>query len=284
MHPRNKHQGSYNFKKLKELSPSLAPYVGQKTSGGLTIDFGDPKAVKELNKALLKSQYGLAFWDIPDNYLCPPIPGRAEYIHLMADLLEQKPDQKVSCLDIGTGANLIYPILGSLEYGWRFVASDIDEKALTNAQRLLSKNPQLQPIIELRKQVNPRDIFRGIIKDADYFDLMFCNPPFYESAREAAEATQRKSENLQTKNTRNFGGQSHELWCQGGEKKFINDIAFQSKFFKDQVGWFSTLVSKKENLIGLYKTLKKTGAEEVKTIPLDLGNKKSRIVAWTYKS
>lgn len=284
MHPRNKHEGRYDLKKLQTVVPELKNFIGQNPNGQNTIDFANNKAVKLLNQAILLHHYNLDFWDIPDTYLCPPIPGRAEYIHLMADLLEQKPDQKVKCLDIGTGANLIYPILGTQEYGWSFVASDIDEKALKNARMIINGNPQLQGKIELRKQANPRDIFRGIIQDGDYFDLMFCNPPFYESALEAAEATQRKSENLQTKNTRNFGGQSHELWCRGGEKKFINDIAFQSKFFKNQIGWFSTLVSKKENLKDLYKTLKKAGIQNIKTLPLDLGNKKSRVVAWTYQN
>ncbi|TBX25330.1 23S rRNA (adenine(1618)-N(6))-methyltransferase RlmF [Jiulongibacter sediminis] len=282
MHSANKHRGTYNFKELKKVSPSLTPYVRQKTGGGLTIDFADPKAVKELNKSLLKSYYGLRFWDIPENYLCPPIPGRAEYIHIMADLLEVKQDQKIHCLDIGTGANLIYPIIGVMEYDWQFVAADIDQKAIENTRKIVKENPQLQNKIDLRKQSNPRDIFRGIVKEGEYFDLMFCNPPFYESAKEAEDAAQQKSSNLKTKNTRNFGGRGHELWCPGGEKKFINDIAFQSKFFKDQIKWFSSLVSKKENLKDLYKTLKKNGVAEIKTLPLDLGNKKSRVVVWGY--
>jgi 23S rRNA (adenine1618-N6)-methyltransferase len=37
---------------------------------------------------LLISYYDIQKWDIP-HYLCPPIPGRADYIHYIADLLAE---------------------------------------------------------------------------------------------------------------------------------------------------------------------------------------------------
>ena len=40
-----------------------------------------------LNRAILMHHYGVKSWDIPAGYLCPPIPGRADYIHSVADLL-----------------------------------------------------------------------------------------------------------------------------------------------------------------------------------------------------
>jgi 23S rRNA (adenine1618-N6)-methyltransferase len=51
---------------------------------------------------------------------------------------------------------------------------------------------------------------------------------------------------------------------------------------KKQVLWFSSLVSKEDNLHAIYDALKKVGVHKVKTIDMAQGQKKSRIVAWTY--
>ena len=48
-----------------------------------------------LNRALLKADYGIDFWDIPPNYLCPPIPGRVDYIHHLADLLARSNNNEI---------------------------------------------------------------------------------------------------------------------------------------------------------------------------------------------
>ncbi|MGR3811649.1 23S rRNA (adenine(1618)-N(6))-methyltransferase RlmF [Jiulongibacter sp. NS-SX5] len=287
MHPKNKHKGAYDLIALQKAIPELGTQIIQSPDGRKTIDFSNPVSVKLLNKALLKKDYHIDFWDIPEGYLCPPIPGRVDYIHHMADVVNESLNTKnkhiINCLDIGTGANCIYPILGSQEYGWKFVASDIDKKAVKNAREIISKNDLLKGKIEIRYQENSRDIFRGIIQEEEYYHLTFCNPPFYESAKEVELESSKKVTNLGLKSKgRNFAGRNHELWRSGGEKKFINDIAFQSKFFKDQVLWFSTLVSKKENLKDLYKTLKKVGVKDIKTINMLLGNKVSRVVTWRY--
>ena len=132
LHPRNKHRGRYDFEKLTESNPELAPYVKLNPHNDLSIDFFNPDAVKMLNKALLKQYYDIANWDIPSHYLCPPIPGRADYIHHIADLLGScnkgniPSGNKIKCLDIGVGANCIYPLIGNKEYGWSFIGCDID--------------------------------------------------------------------------------------------------------------------------------------------------------------
>ena len=79
----------------------------------------------------------------------------------------------------------------------------------------------------------------------------------------------------------NFGGQANELWCNGGEALFIKRMIKQSVAFKSQVGWFTTLVSKKENLAKIYKQLDKLKVTRT-TIPMTQGNKQSRIVAWRF--
>lgn len=88
LHPRNKHNGQYDFSLLTENCPSLKKFVQLNPYGKQTINFFNPQAVKALNKALLVTHYGIRYWDIPKNYLCPPIPGRADYIHYIADLID----------------------------------------------------------------------------------------------------------------------------------------------------------------------------------------------------
>lgn len=292
LHPRNKHRERYDFNLLIGTCPELAPYVKPNTYDDLSIDFFNPLAVKTLNKALLKQYYGIAHWDIPENYLCPPIPGRADYIHHAADLLTQNNNgkiptgNKIKVLDIGVGANCIYPLIGNKEYSWSFVGSDIDPLAIQSANKIIEMNPSLKGHIELRFQKNPADIFRGIIQKDETFDLTICNPPFHASLQEARTGTLRKLNNLKqkrvTKPTLNFGGQNNELWCEGGERKFVQDMILESKEFSNSCQWFSTLVAKSANLESIYYTLKKVDAREVKTIPMGQGNKISRIVAWTF--
>ncbi len=87
LHPRNRDLAGYDFPALAAASPGLARYLVTTPAGTHTIDFANPAAVKAFNRALLIHHYGIAGWDIPAGYLCPPIPGRADYIHHVADLL-----------------------------------------------------------------------------------------------------------------------------------------------------------------------------------------------------
>jgi 23S rRNA (adenine1618-N6)-methyltransferase len=295
-HPRNKHGVRYDFKQLIAICSELAPFVKLNNYQDESIDFFNPEAVKMLNKALLKHYYDIENWDIPKNYLCPPVPGRADYIHHVADLLLsdnsgfQKdklfPGERIICIDIGVGANCVYPIIGIKEYGWHFVGTDIDIVALESAQKIMEANPFLKDKLELQLQPNKRNIFQDIILEDELFDVTICNPPFHASLEEAQAGTHRKLKNLTNKKvirpTLNFGGQNNELWCEGGEEKFIADMIWQSKKYATSCFWFTSMVSKQSSLKSIYRLLEKLEAVEVKTIPMVLGNKTSRIVAWTF--
>ncbi|MFK8006099.1 MAG: 23S rRNA (adenine(1618)-N(6))-methyltransferase RlmF [Saprospiraceae bacterium] len=293
LHLRNPHRKRYDFKKLIASCQALSPFIIINDYGNESINFFDPKAVKMLNTALLKHYYEIDFWEIPPQYLCPPIPGRADYIHHIADLLSASNDGKiptgeqVNCLDIGVGANCVYPIIGNKTYGWKFVGSDIDPKSVNAANKIIDSNPSLKNQIEIRFQKNKKDIFKGIIQKEEHFDLTICNPPFHVSAEEATRGTNRKLKNLTaekpTKTVLNFGGKNNELWTKGGEKRFIKNMIRESKEFTESVKWFSTLVSKKSNLNAIYDSLKQVKAKDVKTIPMGQGQKISRIVAWTFQ-
>ncbi len=292
LHKRNKHRERYDFKQLIQSCPELAPYVKLNDYNDESINFFDPQAVKMLNKALLKHYYKIDYWDIPQDYLCPPIPGRADYIHYLADLLGRNNNakiptgNKIKCLDIGVGANCVYPIIGNQEYGWSFVGTDIDPIAIESANKIIELNPILKGAVELRLQTNTNDIFNGMIQKNELFDLSICNPPFHSSLEEAQAGTLRKLSNLNhkkiTKPIFNFGGKNKELWCEGGEEKFVQNMIQQSKLFANSCFWFSTLISKESNLNGVYEELQNVKVNELKTIATGQGNKKGRIVAWTF--
>jgi len=292
LHPRNLHQGRYNLKALAETSEDLKEYIFINEFGNLTLDFSNAKAVKSLNRALLKYFYNVEFWDIPAGFLCPPIPGRADYIHYLADLLTESNGEKIpigpkiKVLDIGTGANLIYPLLGSAIYGWSFVGSELSPLAIQAAQIIIDLNKGLQGKIELRTQSDPSKILTDIIQPDEFFDLTICNPPFHESAEAAQEGSKRKVRNLTGKSVSkvklNFGGQAAELWTEGGELEFIRKMIQESLRYKTQVYWFTTLVSKSENLKLINLQLQKAGVSFQKTIDMAQGNKQSRFVAWTF--
>ncbi len=292
LHQRNKHRSRYDFKTLIEACVELADFVSVNKYGDESIDFANPAAVKTLNKALLKHFYQIDFWDIPAGYLCPPIPGRADYLHYAADLLASSRQQaiptgkKIKVLDIGVGANCIYPIIGHQEYGWSFVGSDIDEVAVRSAKNIVEVNPSLKNAVEIRLQPDQSAIFKHIIHKEERFDLTICNPPFHASAAEAQAGSQRKVRNLGHKNyakpVLNFGGQHSELWTKGGEVAFVGQMIEESKLFKNQCFWFTSLVSKSENLPAIYAMLTRAGVTETRTNNMSTGNKVTRIVAWTF--
>lgn len=285
MHPENIHNKPYDFDVLTDAVPELSQYVFENKYGTKTIDFSDQDAVLKLNKALLKCHYGVDNWSIPKDYLCPPIPGRADYIHHLNDLLlEEHIHVQIKGIDIGVGANAIYPILANSIYGWKMLGTDIEVKSVEMGRTNINSNEKLSENIEIIQQKDRGSIFKGIIKEDDYYHFSMCNPPFHASEKEAQKANSRKVKNLNLKNSSglNFGGQANELWCNGGEALFIKRLIKESVLFKNQVGWFTSLVSKKENLPKIYKQLKKIGAS-YRTIEMGQGNKKSRIIAWKFE-
>ena len=318
LHPRNRHRGRYDFTALSHALPALKHFLVANPfdANELTIDFANPAAVMALNAALLKAFYEVESWSVPPGYLCPPIPGRADYVHHAADLLASDRNgtiprgSDIRVLDIGVGANCIYPLIGHHEYGWQFVGSDSDAAALSAAQQIVDNNARLAAAIEFRLQVSSQKIFDGILTPDDRFDFVLCNPPFHASAKAAEDSAVRKWKNLHKGGKGiegierikagkdgnggnddrggptpklNFGGQAAELWCDGGEAGFASRMVTESATRGAQVAWFSTLVSREENLPEIYAALKNVRARKVETIAMAQGQKKSRIVAWHFR-
>ncbi len=279
MHPKNPFTVDYDFAMLIQHYAALKDFVFVNEYGNKTIKFGNKQAVKALNSAILKAHYGI-IWNIPENNLCPPIPGRLDYLLHIADLI---PKTEIRLLDIGTGANLIYPILGTCHLNWQCTASEVNKDSLKNAQNIINNNSILKKT-ELRHQKFKSHILEHIIQPNDVFDVVVCNPPFFKNVSEAQQKNKRKVHNLklQEKDTQNFGGLSNELWYKGGEEAFVKKMVVESAQFKKQVHWFTSLVSKKENLKNIKRTINKTLPTQVKVINMEQGNKKSRCIAWTF--
>ena len=279
------HTNNYNFEVLIDNYPKLQPFVFKNKYGNLTINFSEAKAVRALNTAILKVDYGINYWQFDDNNLTPPIPSRVAYIHLLKDLLlSSNLDGNIKVLDIGTGANCIYPLLGQSIYNWQFVGTDVNKSSIKQAEKIIAKN-QLEDKISTRFQNNPNQILQGILAKTDTFTLTMCNPPFYKDETEANSATLKKSKGLnQDTNSinRNFSGISNELWYKGGEKAFLHNYLYESSLFKNKCFWYTTLVANKYNIKSMYASLDKLGAKIIKTLPINIGQKKSRVVAWTF--
>jgi len=294
LHYRNKNRERYDLDALTTAIPELKTYVIPTKFGIDSIDFSNPFVVRLLNKAILKHYYGIINWEFPNENLCPPIPGRANYIHHIADLLGENNfgvipfGDNITCLDVGLGASCIYPIIGVTEYGWKFIGSDIDPKSIASAQHIVDSNASLKGKIECRLQKKSTAIFRGILGKEDSIDVTICNPPFHSSIEDAQKGARRKIKNLSGKKVTtpqlNFAGISNELICEGGELQFIQHMIRESKNIAKNCYWFSTLVSKQSNLKGIYKLLEQSDAHQIKTIPMGTGNKSGRIVAWTFLS
>ncbi|XVJ49808.1 23S rRNA (adenine(1618)-N(6))-methyltransferase RlmF (plasmid) [Pseudomonas sp. UBT] len=295
LHPRNRHTGRYDFPALIKTTPELAKFVIINPYGKESIDFASPDAVRVFNRALLKAFYGIQHWDIPADYLCPPVPGRADYVHFLADLLASVNDGKiprgsiVKVLDIGMGANCVYPLIGYMEYRWNFLGSEVDPIAVAAARAIVQSN-DLSKVIQLRQQTNPKQILLGLLEPGERFDLTMCNPPFHASMDEATKGSERKWRALGKADPKrklpvlNFGGQSAELWCEGGEARFVTQLIAESAHFAHKVLWFSTLVSKASNLPAIETALKKAGVLESQVVEMSQGQKQSRFVAWTFQT
>lgn len=292
LHPRNRNRDRYDLQALIEAVPDLKKHVSLNKYGTESVDFSNPTAVKLLNTALLKHYYNISYWEFKDDNLCPPIPGRADYIHYIADLLCDSNGGKIPTgpevvgLDIGTGATCIYPILGVSEYNWSFIATDINPKSIESSQKIIEANPSTKGMVECMLQSEPGHILKGILTIKDKIDFTICNPPFHASKEEAMKESRRKVRNLTGKNVKsaslNFSGQNNELIYEGGEIGFIKNLIRESSVFSKNCLWFTSLVSKESNLKAVYRILKERGVARVKTIPMGTGNKTSRIVAWTY--
>ena len=291
-HPRNKHQNRYDIDSLVESLPQLLKCVIKSPSGEKTIDMSNQESVRLLNSALLLKYYNIKDWKFSYEFLTPPIPSRVEYVHYLADVIGYDyftKNKNISGMDIGCGSSCIYPLLFNAEYKIKMVGVDIDNNSLLNAKKILQSN-NLCDSIDLRLQPTPADIYNHhVIKNNEKFLFSMCNPPFYDSIDDAERASERKWKHLgkgSKKSSRQFGGTSNELVCPGGDLGFVSKMIQQSLNYKNQILYFSALVSQEKHMSKLCQALEAIRANgvyvEFSTIEFNPGQKKSRILVWSF--
>ncbi len=229
MHPDNPYQHPYNFTKYIEAYEPLKNHVVLNPSGQKTIHFSDSNAVYALNKAMLLADYSLEDYVLPKGYLIPPVPGRLDYLLYLREFLLKRfnlsAKKPLKGLDMGSGANAIYCILGAQHFGWSMVGAESDAKAVEIAKKNIQRSKALNDRIEIRLQENKQFLFKHMIQPNDSFDFSVCNPPFHSSKEEALKGSIKKHRNLGSglnspSELLNFEGQANELWCNGGEALF----------------------------------------------------------------
>ncbi|KAK2078875.1 hypothetical protein QBZ16_002565 [Prototheca wickerhamii] len=304
-----------DFAALAGQYPALQPFVLQRRPGARpTIDFGDPRACAALTTALLAHDFGIR-WSLPEGHLIPPLTGRSNYIHWLQDLLDlsSPKGQPIRGLDIGTGANLIYPLLGARLCGWAFVGSDVSRGALAAAAKLREANLELADRIELRHvpmqpeqlrffdgeggsdavggthQTDCRDgalvpsadndiqgVGTGILSGA----IRNGDPLFAFSMCNPPffESMEEAGLNPAT----GFGGTELEMVYPGGEAAFVLAMARDSTTVNRRVHWFTTMVGKKATLKSLRAALHTLGVRALRTTEFSQGRTSRWAVAWSW--
>ena len=276
-----------DFRRLGEQDEDLRALLGGERASHL--DFADPRAVMQLTKTLLRLDFGLRI-ELPPDRLCPPVPNRHNYILWLKELLDSTsacytgtydPARRVLGLDVGTGASLIYPLLGCAQRPrWSFLATDVDAKSLAHARR----NAELNGLLGSRVRVVDRDVaapFLVPLDDlgVDALDFVMVNPPFYTSESELLDLARQKSRPPNSACT----GAPIEMVCEGGEIGFVQRIIDESLVLRGRVQWYTSMLGKQSSLDVCVARLRAHGIDNYAVTAFVQGNKTRRwALGWSF--
>jgi len=270
LHPRNIYKDNPpNFVLLAKKYGYFGEHVMPFEHGDNFFSFKKVDSLIALTRVLLEHDFGI-IWNMPNKFLCPPVTQRLNYILWVEDLLkDSEMDQKTCGLDIGTGASLIFPLLGYAQCSWDFVASDIVDESIVSARENIRRN-KLEEHIRVRKSAG--GIFKGVIMKGDDFGFTICNPPFFSKIEEGQKNPRRSTEGIK-----------QELICPGGEVAFVKQMIDESKAFGTQVGWFTTMLGKKKSIIPLQKHIQENfkGRCKMAETTFSQGKQSRWGLAWT---
>ncbi|KAJ8539111.1 hypothetical protein ON010_g12760 [Phytophthora cinnamomi] len=133
------------------------------------------------------------------------LPNRLNYLHWIEDLLSQAAcksfveqtagenhqpstteEMLVSGIDVGTGANCIYALLGATMNKWKFIATEIDSESYECAKKNVVRN-HLETVISV-KRTHTNKLLMEPLQDEPpdrRFHFVMCNPPFFDHMNEA---------------------------------------------------------------------------------------------------
>lgn len=235
---------------IKEF-PELKKYILKQNEDNeeeFQFDWSNNELSLLMDKSILNYYFNIKYYDIPKGFLIPPIPSRINYINLInsiiTKLIKDINIKNIIGIDIGTGANIIYPILGYSIYKWKFICTEINKEAYNNAKLILQKN-NLENNINIIKQNNKDNIFISILNRENKYIFSMCNPPYYNYENEI------KLEDKKRDNEYNFD----EIYYKNGEYGFFQRYFEESICYKNNVFLYTILIGKKINAENIYDKL-----------------------------
>ncbi|KAL2018378.1 hypothetical protein VTK56DRAFT_913 [Thermocarpiscus australiensis] len=274
---RQLYESEPDFKQLAKLDGDFAAILQDNGQLG----FSDPRATMQLTKTLLKLDFGLEL-ELPDDRLCPPVPNRHNYILWLKDLMDtssySEPGRKLCGLDVGTGASCIYPLLGTVQRPWCFVATDIDAKNLSYAKRNVELNG-LQDRIRLLER-NAEDALVPLGEAGiQFIDFVMMNPPFYASEDDMLSSARKKARPPFSACT----GAPVEMVCDGGELAHVGRLLRESLVLRDRIQWYTSMLGKLTSLDALIEQLRENGIDNYAVTEFIQGSKTRRwAVGWSF--
>ncbi|KAG6968119.1 hypothetical protein JG687_00003925 [Phytophthora cactorum] len=215
----------------------------------------------ELTKTLLLHDFGLQ-WDIPINRLCPP----------QTD--QKSTEVTVSGIDVGTGANCIYALLGATTNKWNFIATEINSDSYECAKENVARN-QLETLISIKRTRSNKLLLEPLQDEPPErkFDFVMCNPPFFDNINEA-----------DTNPDSSCMGSANEMVFPGGEVAFIGNLITESEMLQNRILWFTSMVGKKSSLRKLLALLREKKVKSTRTTEFFQGRTKRWGIAWTFST
>ncbi|ESK91055.1 duf890 domain protein [Moniliophthora roreri MCA 2997] len=282
MHSRNRYIQTPDFGQLAEAYPALKKFLK-----GATVDFKDPDAQRCITEALLQRDFNLKI-QIPDDRLCPPVPNRLNYLLWIQDILRACPNtnEEVVGIDIGTGASVIYPLLGCRLEGseiWRFIGTEIDELSYTSAKQNVESNNLAEriTIVKIRAEAD-EPILAPLFTSStsQRFAFTMCNPPFYASHEEMLHSAEAKELAPNAVCT----GAPTELLTPGGEIAFITKMIHEStdQATRERCLWYTSMLGKLSSLGPIVDKLKEYGIDNYALTQFIQGQTKRWGVAWSF--
>ena len=229
-----------------------------------------------MTKCILNYYFKIKYYSISNNFLIPTVPSRLNYINVINSLLKsygvKNNEKEIIGIDIGTGANIIYPLLGYSVYKWKFICSEINEQAFENASKIIKEN-NLEENIKLIKQKYNNFIFIGIINRENRYTFTMCNPPYYDYEEEI------KIEDKKRDCEYNFD----EIYYKNGEIGFFDKYFEESICYWKNVFIFTFLIGKKSNAEKIYEKISENkGIKFFDIKRIKTGNNMRYIIYWSF--
>ena len=260
---------------IKEF-PELKKYIIKHNDNKIeefSFDWSNNDLSLLMTKSILKYYFNIQYYDIPKGFLIPPIPSRLNYLNLIHSLIKDIKEENIIGIDIGTGANIIYPILGNSVYNWKFICTEINNESYNNARIILQKN-NLEEDINLIKQDNKNNIFLGILNRENKYSFSMCNPPYYDYEQEI------KIEDKKRDSEFNFD----EVYYKEGELGFFQRYLEESICYKKNIFLYTILIGKKSNSEIIYDKINTyNGIIKLCNIKkIQTGNNVRYIIYWSF--